>query len=119
MGYRKDIAQALCATALLCAGGPLQSAQPQREPLVVTELSDPEPVPPVSPRPKLTLTRLAGADQGELAVDRAIEDLGRALNDALAAQQQATEARCRSGQPEGSSSVDRFDWAAHCRYRRH
>ena len=106
MGYKRKIGRsALCAAMLL--GVAQASAAAPREPLIVTPLGE----------PKLTLTKLHGDDQ-ESAVDDAIESVRRAIGQAAAAEQEATQAKCRSTRPTPASAADRYAWAASCRYTR-
>lgn len=89
------------------------------EPLIVRQLQDPDQGLVTAPQPKLEVSYLANADEDGSAVDRAIEKFGRALGDAALAQQQATEARCRSVASTTRSTTERYAWAATCRYSRH
>lgn len=107
MGYKRNIGRsAWCAAILLGMAEP--SAAAPREPLIVTPLGE----------PKLTLTKLHGADDRESALDDAIESVRRAIGQAAATDQEATQTKCRSTRPNPASAADRFAWAASCRYTR-
>ena len=107
MEYKRNMgASALCTAMLLVIAAPCAAAP--REPLIVTPLGE----------PKLTLTKLGGADDQESALDEAVANLARAMGQAAAADQQATQARCRSTRPPPASAADRYAWAATCRYTR-
>lgn len=109
------IAGLVTGVAVLGAG-PAVSAS--REPLIVTKLADPDPN-FVPQKASADLETGAGGASDGPALDQAMQDFGRAIGQAVRIEQQATEARCRSGEPAGASEADRFAWAASCRYQRH
>jgi hypothetical protein len=117
MGYKRNIhGGALCAAMLLGLAGPAPAKA--GEPLIVTPLPDPDPGLVAVSDSKLTLTILRGTEE-EQSVDDAVASFGRALGEAVLAQRQAIEARCRSAQRPNGTTLDRFAWAANCRYSRH
>ena len=107
---------ALCAAIAMGLQGPSTAAP--REPVIVTPLSNPDPGLVSAPEPQLKVTPLRGGDDGDLAVEEAMQSFGRAIAAAALAERQAIEARCRSNQA-GASPADRFAWAASCEYSRH
>ena len=117
MGFEWNIAQAGACLALLVGGTAV--AAPPPEPLIVTRLADPDPnfVPPVDgPRSRLAAT--ADEDLQDPALDRAMEDFGRAIGQAALVQRQAIEARCKSNDATHASASERFAWQAACNYVR-
>src|SRR4051812_40928068 len=118
MGYKRNIRRGALCTAMLLGIAHLSPAA-AGEPLIVTLLPEPDPGLVAVPDPKLKLTILRGAEEEQSVLDDAVENFGRAVGEAVLAQQQAIEARCRSAQHLKSNAVDRFAWAANCRYSRH
>jgi hypothetical protein len=117
MGFERKMGRAALGLVLLLDAASAAAAPP--EPLIVTQLADPDPnyVPPHEP--KLNTIRASDQlDQGS-SLDQSMQEFGRAIGQAAMLQQQAIEARCRSGAPSGSSTADRFAWEASCRYQRH
>jgi hypothetical protein len=105
MGFvRKTWATMTCA--LLLTGGMPAAAEPP-EPLIVTRLADPDPN---------FVERRRRKDDDDAIVDAAMADFGRALGQALLAQQQLIDQRCKA---TAASPADRMAWEAACRYARH
>lgn len=108
--------------ALALSAGPLAGAAPARseppEPLVITQLPDPEPTSMSVGAEKRGAMRAHDGDENP-ALDQAILDFGRAIGQATRVQEEAIEARCKSGEPSGGNLVDRLSWAANCRYQRY
>jgi hypothetical protein len=103
------MAIALAAPAALPAAAP--------EPLIVTQLPDPDPY-YVPPPQHGSRTPDLSTDLDPM-LDLAIQDFSRALGEAAAAERRAVEARCQSGDARAANGTDRFAWAASCRYSRH
>lgn len=116
MGFRGVFA------ALALAAGPAAGAAPARseppEPLVITQLPDPEPTFMSVSADESGAMRARESDQSP-ALDQAMLDFGRAIGQATRIQEQAIEARCKSGEPSGGNLVDRLTWAENCRYQRY
>jgi hypothetical protein len=107
-----------CAAVAIGLIAPAASIAGAPEPLIVTQLADPDPGyvrPSAEPRGG---TRPLPADI-DRTLDTAIQDFGRAIGEAAAIQRRAIEARCQSGEANAASAADRFAWAASCRYSRH
>jgi len=119
MGFERKIGLAALGLALNLGGTPLLAAP--SEPLVVTQLADPDPNYVPLPREPKHGKRNADEVDENPTLDGAMQEFGRALGQAAMIQQQAIEARCRSGASEqaSASAQDRFAWAAACRYSRH
>ena len=85
------------------------------EPLIVTQLADPDPnfVPEGSHSATWKRSREAMP-----RLDASMEAFGRAIGQAALVEQQAIEERCRNAAPAAASATDRFAWAASCRYTR-
>ena len=116
MGHgRKIMFLALGATLT----GASAAAAPRSEPLIVTQLPDPDPnyVPP--PRePKGNALKNDDADQDQ-SIDQAMEVFGRAIGQAGLVTRQKAEARCREGIPADVPAEQRYAWEASCRYQRY
>ncbi|MFL6726457.1 MAG: hypothetical protein ACJ8FS_08080 [Sphingomicrobium sp.] len=116
MGFERNIGRAGLVLALLLGAVPVAAAPP--EPLIVTQLPDPDPGYVARPEPKLQVTQSRG-DPDENSIDTAMQTFGRAIGQAALLEEQAIEVRCRSAEPSGGSAVARFAWEANCRYQRH
>jgi hypothetical protein len=115
MGCERKIEWLVVSAALLC--GASASVAAPGEPLVVTQLPDPDPnyVPP--PEPKSS-GRKDHADE-DSTIDQAMEDFGRAIGQAGMVIRQKAEAKCREGIPADVSPEQRFSYEASCRYQRY
>jgi len=115
MGFMRIIAGA--ALALAPVGAPAADAVgiPAPEPLVVTQLADPDP----NYRPPLAEgSERNSRDRKMPALDAAMQDFGRAIGEAALLQQRAIEAKCGSGAPVPADGAARWAWEANCRYDR-
>ena len=104
MGFERNIRLSAISTALLLGASSVVAAS--REPLIVTELTDPALVP------------LSGPESSK---DQTLDDVtarfSLAIAQAIQSQQRTIEQACRSRAPvEGAAQ---FDWQANCAYRRH
>lgn len=115
MEFERTILRAGLGLATLLGGQPATAAP--LEPLIVTQLSDPDPsfVPPAL-QPKHG-RRFAETDDSP-TLDAAMQDFGRALGQAALLQQQAVEQRCRATDAASATGQDRLAWEAACRYVR-
>lgn len=113
MGFKRKIARVALAAVLSLGAAPATS---ETEPLIVTKLAD-----PADPNylPPASALRNAGAQGYENPVDQAVEDFSRTIGQAVLADRQAVQARCRIGAPATASMADRWAWAAGCHYTRH
>jgi hypothetical protein len=106
VGFGRKIARVGAGIVLLLSAA-VVAAEPA-EPLTVTRLGDSE--------SKLLISAASdhiGAPDGDT------DEFGRAISEAVRAQQQSIEARCQStSRPTGSIAV-RWAWEARCRYRRY
>ena len=114
MGFVRKIGLATLSVAFLSEGAPV-GAEPA-EPLAVIQLADPDPnfVPP-PPEPKRARKRELVEDS---PLDQAMTQLGLALAQAIARQQQLIEERCKSSDSEAATGADRMAWEAACKYTR-
>jgi hypothetical protein len=115
MGVERTIVGALIA---LLAGTAQPAVAAPGEPLIVTQLPDPDPY-YVPPAEHSSGARKVASGQRDSALDAAMEQFGRAIGQATRLQQQAIDARCRSGVPASAGTSERFAWEASCRYSRH
>lgn len=106
------------AVALMFSAAPVLAGP--REPLIVTQMADPDPyfVPSSSEAKEHKMNASAESDENA-RIEEAMQDFGRAIGQAAMVEKQQIEARCRSGQPETATPEQRFAWAASCRYVRH
>ena len=118
MGVERNIVCAVIAVASIVGAAPA-FADP-KEPLIVTQMADPDPyyVPPAPDGKHRQASASADADES-VRIEEAMQDFGRAIGQAAMVEQQQIEARCRSGHPESATPEQRFAWAARCRYSRH
>jgi len=116
MGFVRKISPTVAGIALLFGGAPLVAMPP--EPLIVTQLADPDPnyVPPPEPRHG---RRHAAVEDESPAIDEAMADFGRALGQAVLVQQLLIEQRCKLGEASAAGGADRMAWEAACKYTRH
>lgn len=115
MGFEGIIAGLLLGAAVPDAA---PAASGLREPLIITPLPDPDPN-FAPPRASASMKTGLGEATESPTLDQAMQDFGRAIGQAALIEQQAIEARCRSGAPAGASAADRFAWAANCHYQRY
>ena len=117
MGIERKIRKMLLGVALLPGAAPAIAASP--EPLIVTQLADPDPnyVPP--PDGTHGTRRSSDLVDDNVTLDQAMQDFGRAIGQAAMLQQQAIEARCRSAEAVPAGGAGRMAWEANCRYQRH
>ena len=89
------------------------------EPLVVTQLPDPDPnyVPPPSEL-KADSGKSAKADDNE-TIDQAMQDFGRGIGQAALVMRQKMEAQCREAIPATATPEQHFTYEANCRYHRY
>jgi len=100
---RKLRRSAIAVALLFIASGAVAAA---REPLVVTELPDPNLVP------------LAGSERTSTqSPDDAARRFSLAVAQAIQSEQRSIEQACRSRTTQNGAA--RFDWQANCLYRRH
>jgi hypothetical protein len=116
MEFERKVGRAAFGLVLLLGAAGARSAS--HEPLVVTQLADPDPnyVPPRLP--KLDETRASDDLDDKPTLDQAMQDFGRAIGQAALLQQRAIDARCRS-EAAPADRADRLAWEANCRYQRH
>ena len=117
MGFERNVALVCAGVASLIGAAPAVCAP--KEPLIVTQLRDPDPY--FVPQPadgKEVSAKAPYANDENARIDEAMADFGRAIGQAAMVEQQQIEARCRSGLPETATSEQRFAWAASCRYTR-
>jgi hypothetical protein len=100
----RRLALAVVALAVAASAG----ATP-REPLVVSEL----------PEPKLVALTGPNDPSPEQTLDEATARFSRAISAALQSDQRAIELACRSGAGGKLEAAARYQWQAHCFYRRH
>jgi hypothetical protein len=115
MGYMRKLGWLTLGFALFVSAPVIAGPA---EPLIVTQLHDPDPgyVPPASERK--SGKRLANNESESSAIDAAMQEFGRAIGQAAMAQQQSIEARCKSDTAAADRPSDRFAWAAACQYQR-
>lgn len=116
MGLVRKIGPAMIGVSLLLGGVPVAAEQP--EPLVVTQLADPDPnyaPPPSEPKHKRWQ---ADADDDVSALDTVMADFGNVLRQAIVAQQQLIDQRCKSSEAAAGAGPDRMAWEAACKYTR-
>ena len=116
MGLLRNILCTIIGAALLFSASAFAAAP--SEPLVVTQLPDPDPnyVPP--PEPKGSVRKSDAKDE-DTTIDQAMEDFGRAIGQAGMVIREKTEAACRAGIPANIAPEQRFAWEARCRYQRY
>lgn len=96
------------ATALVLLVGASGASAAPREPVSVTELSDPSLVP------------LSGTDRpNDGSLDEDLRRFSLAMTHAIEAEQRSIEQACRSRPADGAATAPRFDWQATCLYERH
>jgi len=107
MGFKRITMRTALPVALMI-GATAAGAAPAPEPLIITKHSD----------SMLTLSQ-SGAPQPESPVDDAIARFGRAMGQAIQAQEQAVEAACKSVQRPKPGSAAVYAWGARCSYQRY
>lgn len=107
MGFKRMTMRTGLPVALMI-GATAAGAAPAAEPLIITKHSE----------PMLTLTR-SGVAQPESPIDDAISRFGRAMGQAIQAQEQAVEAACKSVQRPKPGSAAVYAWGERCSYQRY
>jgi hypothetical protein len=116
MGFKRMMTDVALCVALLPGGATAAVAAPA-EPLVVTQLADPDPnyvPPPNEQQPGTPWTRIDAAP----VLDAAMQDFGRAIGQAALLQRRAGQAKCNSSAPVPADGAARWAWEANCRYER-
>lgn len=91
-----------------------------KEPLVVTQMADPDPNFVPAAQDGQHAKSVASADSEDaVQIDQAMESLGRAIGEAAAIAHRQMEARCRELSQEHETAEQRFARAATCRYNRY
>jgi hypothetical protein len=106
MGFGRKLWRPGAAIVLLATAG-VGAAAPF-EPLIVTQLADPE-----------TKLQISTASEKSGAPDGDIGDFSRAISEAVRTQQQSVKARCKSANTVSRPIVARWAWEASCGYQRH
>lgn len=106
VGFGRKIARSGAGIALLLSAA-AGAAEPA-EPLTVTKLGDPE-----------TKLLISTASDNVGVPDGDTDEFGRAVSEAVRAQQQSVGARCQSMDRLTGSIAVRWAWEARCRYRRY
>lgn len=117
MAIERIIVGALVGPALLIGAVPAHAGP--KEPLIVTQMPDPDPYFAPSAPESRQGRKAAGEAYDNARVEEAMETFGRAIGQAAMIEQQQIEAKCRQGVPVGATPEQRFAWAASCRYSRH
>lgn len=107
------------AASTLSMSAASAAAVSPKEPLIVTQLADPDPYFGAGADPR---NRTSGANRTsdeDARIDEAMRDFGRAIDSATSVEQQQLEAKCREGEPDKATREQRFAWAASCRYNRY
>ena len=115
MGLKRIMIGAATCIALLLGVARSAEAAPS-EPLVVTELADPDPN-YVLQSEQQPGKRLRGNDAAPV-LDEAMQDFGRAIGQAAFLQRQSIQAKCNSSAPVPQGGAARWAWEANCRYER-
>jgi hypothetical protein len=116
MGIERNIGRSALVVALLIGAASATAAPP--EPLIVTQLPDPDPNYAAPPGSRRDRTRASGDMDQSPTLDEAIQDFGRAIGQAVRLEQQAIEQKCRSVAAARARSADVLAWQASCRYAR-
>jgi hypothetical protein len=116
MGLERKIGWAAFGLAVLVAAKGATGAP--SEPLIVTQLAEPDPNYVPQSEPRLTTTRASGDLDQDRTLDRAMQDFGRAIGQAAQLERQLNESRCRSGGAVPPDGPGRLAWEANCRYER-
>jgi hypothetical protein len=106
VGFERKLKMSAFAIALLLDASGAAAASP--EPLIVTELPDPNLIP-----------LGAAKHSDEQSLDAAALRFSLAIAQALQSEQRSMEQACHTGVPAAASRAARFDWQANCLYRRH
>jgi len=117
MGFERKTGRILVGLTLLVAGTGAIGASP--EPSMVLRL--PDHAANFVPLPEPDLARDTASDQlyDNPSQEAALQEFGRAIGQAVQAQQQVIETRCRSQQAATASAASRWAWQANCSYHRH
>ena len=115
MGLRRSIF--LVAVFIGPLGASAALAGPA-EPLVVTQLPDPDPNYVRQPSAIRADSRVKKAGDDD-AIDEAMQDFGRGLGQAALVMRQKMEAQCREAVPANVTPEQRFTYEASCRYHRY
>jgi hypothetical protein len=117
MGFERKIGRMVVGLSLLVAGTGAIGAS--SEPSTVLRL--PDRAASFVPLPEPNLASDTASDQlyGNPSPEQALQEFGRAIGQAVQAQQQVIEAKCRSAQAAAASTTARWAWQANCGYHRH
>jgi hypothetical protein len=117
MGFERRLACGMLSAALALSAAPVD-ARSAKEPLIITPLPDAEAGFVQTGEAKLVVTRSAASEETP-SIDDAMASFGRAIGQAISAEQRAMEEKCRASREVPDSATNRFAWAANCRYSRH
>lgn len=115
MGFERTILSAAVSAALVPAAS--AHAAGAKEPLIITKASNGDAIVFASNEgAKMSFAR-AEPDETSL-IDQAISNFGRAVSDALRADQDATQAACKLSTPPKAGTPVAWEWGARCTYVR-
>lgn len=117
MGFERKVIRAAFSAALMVSPASLAAAGAP-EPLIITRQADPDPGFVPAREAELTVVRTRGSDD-KPTIEQAMEGLGRAIGQAIQAEQQTIEAACKSAPAERPGSVEAYAWQSRCNYNRH
>jgi hypothetical protein len=117
MGFERKIASAALAAASLLSAAPTAAAE-SHEPLIITPLPEANSGLVDSAEPMLKVVRTR-ADAGQQpSFEQAMQRLGRAMNQAIRAEQQEMETACKASVRPKPGSAEVYAWGARCSYDR-
>jgi hypothetical protein len=117
MAFERKIGRIVVGLSLVASGTGAIGAS--SEPSIVLRL--PDHAANFVPLPEPNLATDTASDQlySNPSPDQALQEFGREIAEAVQAQQQLIEARCRSRQEAAASAESRWTWQANCSYHRH
>ena len=113
MGFERRLIRGLLSAALLAGAAPVGA----KEPLIITQMPDAEPGFVRTGEAKLVVTRSVPSDP-TASIDNAVDSFGRAIGQAISAEQQAIQAACKSAEVPKPGTPAAYQWRARCSYVR-
>jgi hypothetical protein len=117
MGFERNFACAALAAASMLGASPAAAAQ-SNELLIITPVPDTASGLVDSAEPMLKVVRTRAESDQQPNFEQAMQRLGRAMGQAIRAEQQEMETACKASVRPKPGSAEVYAWGARCSYDR-